>query len=53
MDGGTWESLTYSIKEALKSIGKDRLFTKESLYTFLCEVKALNPETLLKFELFN
>ena len=39
--GGICESLVKSIKRALKSTIKDCLFTKEVLYTTLCEVKLL------------
>ena len=39
--GGIWESLVKSVKRALKSTIKDRLFTEEVLYTTLCEVESL------------
>ena len=39
--GGVWESLIRSVKRALKVIIRDRLFTEESLYTFICEVESL------------
>ena len=39
--GGSWESLIKSVKRSLKVITKDRPFTEEALYTFLCEVEAL------------
>ena len=39
--GGAWESLIKSVKKALKTITRDRLFTEESLHTFLCEVESI------------
>ena len=39
--GGSWESLIKSTKRALNVITKDRLFTHEVLYTFLCEVESI------------
>lgn len=45
--GGTWESMIKSVKRALKVIVKDRLFTDEALYTFLCKIEAiLNQRSL-------
>ena len=38
--GGVWESLVKSVKKTLKAI-KDRIFTEDCLYTFLCEVEAV------------
>ena len=38
---GIWEALVKSVKRALKSTIKDRLFTEEALYTTLCEVESL------------
>ena len=38
---GLWESLVKSVKKTLKPIAKDRIFTEDCLYTFLCEVEAL------------
>ena len=39
--GGVWESLVKSVKRSLKVITRDRVFTEESLYTLLCEVKSV------------
>ena len=39
--GGVWESLVKSVKKTLKAIVKDRIFTEDCLYTFLCEVAAV------------
>ena len=39
--GGVWESLVKSVKKTLKAIVKDRIFTEDCLYTFLCEVEAV------------
>ena len=39
--GGVWESLVKSVKRSLKVITRDRVFTEESLYTFLCEVESV------------
>ena len=39
--GGVWESLVKSVKTGLKAIVKDRIFTDESLQTFLCEVESV------------
>ena len=39
--GGAWESLIKSVKRALKAIVRDRLFTDEALYTFLCEIESI------------
>ena len=39
--GGVWESLVKSVKTGLKAIVKDRIFTDESLETFLCEVESV------------
>ena len=36
-----WESLVKSVKTALKVIIKDRIFTEETLQTFLCEVESI------------
>ena len=38
---GAWESLVKSVQTGLKAIVKDRIFTDESLQTFLCEVDAV------------
>ena len=35
--GGVWESLVKSVKKTLKVIVKDRIFTEDCLYTFLCK----------------
>ena len=35
--GGVWESLVKSVKKTLKAIVKDRIFTEDCLYTFLCK----------------
>ena len=39
--GGVWKSLVKSVKRSLKVITRDRVFTEESLYTFLCEVESV------------
>ena len=39
--GGVWEPLVKSVKKTLKAIVKDRIFTEDCLYTFLCEVEAV------------
>ena len=39
--GGVWESLVKSVKKTLKAIVKDRIFTEDCPYTFLCEVDAV------------
>ena len=39
--GGVWESIVKSVKRSLKVITIDRVFTEESLYTFLCEVESV------------
>ena len=39
--GGIWESLVKSVKRALKVIIRDKLFTDESLITFVCEVESI------------
>ena len=39
--GGAWEALIKSVKRALKVITRDRIFTEESLVTFLCEVESV------------
>ena len=36
--GGVWEFLIKPMKKTLKAIIKDRISTKDCLYTFLCEV---------------
>ena len=38
--GGVWESLVKSVKRSLKVITRDRVFTEESLYMFLCETES-------------
>ena len=38
---GVWESLVKSVKIGLKAIVKDRIFTDESLQTFLCELEVV------------
>ena len=37
---GVWESLVKSVKRSLKVITRDRVFTEESLYMFLCETES-------------
>ena len=37
--GGIWEFLIKYVKRSLKAIIKDRIFTEDCLYTFLCEVE--------------
>ena len=45
--GGAWESLAKSVKKTLKALVKDRIFTEDCPYTFLCEVEAvLNSQPL-------
>ena len=39
MPGSLWSN--QSVKRALKAIVRDRLFTDEALYTFLCEVESI------------
>ena len=36
--GGVWEFLIKPVKKTLKAIIKNRISTKDCLYTFLCEV---------------
>ena len=38
---GAWESLVKSVQTGLEAVVKDRIFTDESLQTFLCEVDAV------------
>ena len=38
--GGVWEILVKSVKRSLKVITRDRVFTEESLYMFLCETES-------------
>ena len=39
--GGSWESLLKPVKWALHAISTDRIFTDETLQTYLCEVKSI------------
>lgn len=39
--GGVWEALVKSVKRALRTITKDRIFTEDALTTFLCEVESI------------
>ena len=39
--GGAWEALIKSVKRTLKAIERDRLFTKETLHKFVCEVESI------------
>ena len=39
--GGAWEALIKSVKRSLKPIARERLFTEETLHTFLCEVESI------------
>ena len=39
--GGIWESLVKSVKRCLKVTIRDKLFTVESLATFICEVESI------------
>ena len=39
--GAVWESLVKSVQKTLKAIAKDRIFTEDCPYTFLCEVEAV------------
>ena len=39
--GGALDPLTKLVKRSLKAITLDRIFTKEALYTFPCEVEPL------------
>ena len=50
--GRVGESLMKSVKRYLKVITRDRNFTEESLYTFLCEVENLTPtsDSISNFE---
>ena len=38
---GSWESLIKSAKRALHPISTDRIFTDETLQTYLCEVESI------------
>ena len=39
--GGIWESLIKSVKGCSKVIIRDKLFTAESIATFICEVESI------------
>ena len=39
--GGSWESLIKSMKRALRAISTGRIFTEETLRTYLCEVESI------------
>ena len=39
--GGIWESLVKSVKHCWKVIFRDKLFTAESLATFICQVESV------------
>ena len=39
--GGSWESLTKSVKRASRAISTDRIFADEILQTYLCEVESI------------
>ena len=39
--GGSWEPLIKSVKRALRAISTDRIFTDETLQTYLCEVESI------------
>ena len=45
--GGVWKSLVKSVKRSLKVITRDKDFTEELLYTFLCEVESVINDRLL------
>ena len=45
--GGIWESLVKSLKHSLKVIMHDKVFTKECLSIFLCEVESVLNQRLL------
>ena len=38
--GGVWEILVKSVESSLKVITRDRVFTEELLYMFLCETES-------------
>ena len=38
--GGSWETLIKSVKRALRVISTDRIFTDETLRTYLCEIES-------------
>ena len=39
--GGVWEALVKTVKRALRTITRERLFTEDALTTFLCEVESI------------
>ena len=39
--GGVWEALVKTVKRALRTITRERLFTEDALTTFPCEVKLI------------
>ena len=39
--GGAWKALVKTVKQALRTITRERLFTEDALTTFLCEVESL------------
>ena len=39
--GGSWESLIKLVKRALHAISTGRIFTDETLQTYLCEVESI------------
>ena len=39
--GGSWKSIIKSVKRGLRTISSERVFTDESLRTYLCEVKSI------------
>ena len=45
--GGLWESVIKSVKRALRAISSERVFTDESLRTYLCEVESVLNKRLL------
>ena len=54
--GGAWEALIKSVNRTLKAIERDRLFTKETLHTFVCELESIlnnRPITLSSDDINN
>ena len=39
--GGVWEALVKTVKVALRTITRERLFTEDALTTFICEVELI------------
>ena len=49
--GGIWESIVESGKRSQKIIIPDKLFTKERLFTVLCEVGSIHSKSLHNWQL--